>query len=168
MRNCVVAVLIILSCIYFGVPEVRANEKEIKKSPEEDLWYVGPRIGYSPFTGIIGLEIQYRHMALTFGGPGNAGVKYYFSFPKHSWFVGGFYSQYDSDNEETKEGITYTDSNTIEGGIAGGYRWRWGSGWDLSLCLGIAYGEEELTNSYYKRTETYIGFRPGVIFGYSF
>ena len=33
----------------------------------EGRWYVGPRVGPSQFTGIIGLEIQKDHFGLTVG-----------------------------------------------------------------------------------------------------
>lgn len=52
--------------------------------------------------------------------------KYYFSFPKHCWFIGGFVSNYYSDDEEIKDGITYDGRTMSGGGIAGGYQGYYG------------------------------------------
>ena len=67
----------------------QANEIEPSETdPRKENWYIGPRIGISPYTGIIGLEIQNRHFALSLGFPTTVGLKYYFKPYGHSWFVG--------------------------------------------------------------------------------
>ncbi|GAB6095106.1 hypothetical protein JCM14469_13580 [Desulfatiferula olefinivorans] len=163
MRN-ILVYLFVFHCIFFcTIHDAAANQIS-----DQENWFIGPRIGLSAFTGLVGAEIQYRNVALSFGIPECVGLKYYFSVPKHSWFIGGYFSKWDLTDDETKDGIKYTEQTNTEGGFGGGYRWRWGSGWDLSLSLAIAYGQEELSNTTALRTERFIGIRPGITAGYSF
>ncbi|HEX9758128.1 MAG TPA: hypothetical protein VGB26_10045 [Nitrospiria bacterium] len=130
---------------------------------EKEEWYIGPRLGYSPFTSIVGLEIQHRHFALSLGFPPKVGFKYYFKPYRHSWFVGGSFSYYKTDTKDFSG-----DKTETEGGGGGGFRWRWGTGWDFSISLSVLYGEEkEKTGSLVKKNN-YIGLRPGITVGYSF
>jgi hypothetical protein len=141
-----------------GSSEQLGGEDQVVK---ED-WYIGPRIGISWYTGIIGLEIQHHHFAFTAGIPEVLGVKYYLKPDGHSWFVGGHFMNYSFKKDSgDKKRVT-------EGGAGFGYRWRWGTGWDLDLHFGLAYGEEKETIGLSEITTKYLGIRPGISMGYSF
>lgn len=138
---------------------------------EGENWYIGPRVGISPFTGLVGFEAQWKHIALSAGMPGTFGAKYYFRFPKHSWHVGLYMVKfnYSPGSVQYEEGIPYDKEKIRRRGIGTGYRWRWGSGWDLDLSLGVGIIEDVYT---YKGIETIewsgTEIRGGPSFGYSF
>ncbi len=163
---CIFALMFICCC---AVPGISASEeKEESIQLEQEKWYIGPRVGFSTFTGILGVEIQYVNVALTIGLPECIGIKYYLDFPNHSWFIGAYFSRWDTEDDETKGGITYDKETNTEGGIGVGFRWRWRNGWDLSIGVSGEYGEEELTNSSATRTETSYRIKPCISVGYSF
>lgn len=151
-----------------GSTAASTEEKSGDDSTVKEDWYIGPRIGISPFTGVIGLEIQYHNFALSGGIPGNVGLKYYFKPDGHSLFLGGYFLHFKNDSNDLPYGGFDGDTTWTEGGLGFGHRWRWGSGWDLSLCAAIAYGEKEETTGPAWRKTKYIGFRPGIAVGYSF
>lgn len=117
------------------------------------------------------MEIQRKHFALCAGMPGTYGAKYYFSFPRKSWYVGLYMMRYNYTPEkvEYEEGVPYDKKKVRRQGMGAGYRWRWGSGWDLDLSLGVGtvndtaefHGVETL-----RWTGTDI--KAGPTFGYSF
>ena len=131
-------------------------------------WYVTPKIGYSNFTGIVGLEVQRRHWALDVGYFPSGGVRYYFRPQGHSWFAGLFGSGYGYDHDETKDGIAYTHYSRIESGVGGGYRWLWRERWHLELGITAGYIEERWTNTWAKRTDKGIAINPMATLGVSF
>lgn len=147
---------------------------QIASVPEEPMlpktaekWYVGPRIGVSPFTGLLGIEAQREHLAFFAGLAPRFGMRYYFRFPKHSWFVGAIYSHY---SYEEKQGAVLQNKTFTETGPGGGFRWRWGTGWDLELAMALLQVKEEdaatpFTRSKVKKSTVIF---PGVSFGYSF
>ena len=134
----------------------------------EHDWSVTPKIGYSNFTGIFGMEVQRRHWALDVGVFPAGGVRYYFRPQGHSWFAGLYGAGYGYDHDETKDGIAYTHYSRIEGGAGGGYRWRWRGRWNLELGVTAGYVEEHRTNSWAKRTDQGIAITPLATFGVSF
>ena len=96
---------------------------------ENEDWHIGPRIGLSTLTGLLGFEAQYRHVAFDTGLIGPlmlVGGKYYFDPYWSSWYVGGSVGFYAFANFEDRKDYKL-------GGIAGGYRWRLGKGWDISF-----------------------------------
>src|SRR5262245_51877193 len=72
-----------------------------------------PKVGLSNFTGILGFEWQKGPLGLSFGLPYSGGVRYYFRPDGHSWFVGLYGSGGSFEDDETKDGITYTDRSWI-------------------------------------------------------
>jgi hypothetical protein len=136
-------------------------------SAEQD-WSVTPKIGYSNFTGIFGVEVQRRHWALDVGYFPAGGVRYYFRPQGHSWFAGLYGSGYGYDNDETKDGIAYTHYSRIEGGAGGGYRWRWRGRWNLELGVTAGYVEQRWTSPSAWRTCRGITLSPLATFGVSF
>jgi hypothetical protein len=135
--------IVIASVLLFtgliGVRPLFAAQKEL---------YITPKFGLSEFTGIAGLEMQYRHLALDIGYPLSGGVRYYFHPVGHSWFLGLFGHGYGFDHDETKDGIAYTHFSTIAGGAGGGYRWLWRSRWKLELGMTVGYAEKHWTNEF--------------------
>ena len=134
----------------------------------DQTWYVTPKIGYSLFTGILGLEVQRDHWAFDAGYFPSGGVRFYFKPQGHSWFTGVYGSGYGYDDNETIDGIAYTHKSAIQGGAAGGYRWFWRSRWSLELGLAIGYGETRWTNAYVERIEKGIRVNPLLTAGFSF
>lgn len=57
-------------------------------SPVDGEWGGTPHLGFSPYTGLIGVEIQNSHFGLTLGLPASIGVKYYFDEKGDRFFVG--------------------------------------------------------------------------------
>ena len=126
----------------------------------KEAWFIGPRIGLSPYTGILGVELQYKHAALTAGWPKSIGLKYYFVDSGHSGFIGGSFKRY-SFVDRYNRNVTQTQF-----GGGPGYRWRWGSGWDLSMSVSFLYlieGYEGVALD-----EKGLVIFPGITFGYSF
>jgi hypothetical protein len=153
--------LFLLATSGWGAPSLFAagTEKE---------WYVTPKVGYSGFTGIFGLEVQHHELAFDIGLPTSGGIRYYFRPQGHSWFAGLYGSGTGYDHDETKNGITYTRYSKIEGGVGGGYRWFWHSRWSLELGLTVSYLEEHWTSNFAWRTEKSISFGPILTAGFSF
>jgi hypothetical protein len=143
------------------------------RADQGENWYIGPRVGFvSPFTGLVGIEAQRKHFALSAGMPGTYGAKYYFSIPNHSWYVGLYMVRYNYTPESVQysdHGYPYDTKKVRRNGVGGGYRWRWGSGWDLDLSVGV---ESVKDTAKYKGIETVrwsgTGIRGGPTFGYSF
>ena len=134
----------------------------------ERAWYVTPKAGLSAFTGILGLEVQYKHLALDVGLPGDGGLRYYAHPGGHSWF-GGLYSMgFSYDHDETKDGVAYTHYSVIQAGLGGGYRWFWRSRWTLELGITVGAGHQRWRNSTYERTERDIFFLPVAAVGVTF
>ncbi len=135
-------------------------------TPKDSL--VTPKIGFSPFTGIVGLEVQHKHLALDLGIPLSGGIRYYFRPERHSWFAGLYGMGWGYDHDETKDSVPYTHYALITGGAAGGYRWLWRSRWSLELGLALGYQEQTWTNSTAKRWESSIALWPLAAFGIAF
>ena len=132
-------------------------------------WRGGPQIGISPYTGVIGGELQKGKWALTMGLPAALGVRYYFAETGTKWFIGthGMWYKLDDQNEE-KDGIRYTDVEDLYLGAGFGYKWRFKDHWDLVASLSLGYHKEELTGKGVWRTTTGIAAMPGLSVGYSF
>ena len=128
----------------------------------------GFHLGFSPYSGIIGAELQRGKYSLTLGLPASIGLRYYFNEQPNSWFVGAHALYYDIDEEETIEGIRYDEKEVLISGMGTGHKWRFKDHWDLVLSLSLVYKKEEFRNSYAKRTEESIGALPGITIGYTF
>ena len=154
--------------------QVQAETVEPENSEE---WFIGPRIGLSTFTGLVGIEVQRKQFGFSIGllADGEAcGLRYYFSPQGPSWYLGPFLML----SEEEYSGNFYATSETRETivetmmdvGIGAGYRWRWGSGWDLSIGGGVAYWakEEKGDTTGHTADSSGLWFIPELAFGYSF
>lgn len=163
---CAFMVFMLVTC---GLSSASTEQPDVEDSVIKKDWYIGPRIGLSFYTGIIGIEVQHHHLAFGVGLPGNIGVKYYVKPDGHSWFLGAYYMHFETASSDFEYAPGYDgDTTWDEGGLGGGYRWRWGTGWDLSLSFAGAYGERKERSGPAERIEKFIGIRPGVTFGYSF
>ena len=126
-------------------------------SAQQVGWRGGPRIGLSAATGIFGVEVQYGHVAVAAGVIPicifecetivTTSVRYYVADTGSSWFAEIFSWSLD---DGSGDGLLGADA---------GYRWRFGSGWDLAAAFGIARGRGEFEGS---------SPLPSVSFGYSF
>ncbi len=161
------ATIIITSILLCSASPLLAEDKATESTYEE--WYIGPRFGISPWTGfLLGMEFQKKHHAIGVGILA-MGYRYYFEPYRSSPYAGacvitGYTTEHKLDNA------------AIVGG--GGYRWRFGSGWDLDLGvaagIGTKYRNEYITapdgRRFYKAEEKYYGltFAPSIAFGYSF
>jgi hypothetical protein len=154
---------------------LRAREKRPgkPKAKEGEDWYIGPRIGLSFFTGIVGAELQSGHIALdvmskesgidTLSGIDiGGGIKYYgHPWKSANWFgVGGLKGSYRHYSEDSEITIL---------GFMAGYRWRSGGGWDFSLGGGFGQYTRRFTNDWRKgEEEVYLVPMIEIAFGYSF
>lgn len=156
---------IIVLVLFFTVFVSPALADEAQPAPE---WRGGPHIGYSPYTGVIGVEVQKGHFGATLGVPVSLGLRYYLDEQGYRWFV-GFHGRHDAyDEDETIDGIPYEDVTFTDAGIGFGYKWRWRNHWDLTANFSVGYGREKRTGMYATRTEEYIGLFPGLSLGYTF
>ncbi len=113
-------------------------------------FYLTPRIGWSTFTGNIGIELQYKHFAFDIGDLTGKNIKHYLTFG----FKYYFYSNHSTIYTGIGGGVALTDNEgdsestpvTSHTGLIIGYRWRWNSKWELNLGLGPLFplkkGEE--------------------------
>ena len=131
-------------------------------------FYFTPKGGISAFTGIMGFEAQFRHLAFDIGIPLSGGIRYYVRPNQHSWFAGLYGQGFGYDHDETKDGVAYTHFSTIGGGAGGGYRWFWRQRWSLELGLTVGYFEDQWTSRSAWRTEKGIRLIPVATAGFSF
>ncbi len=153
------------------------GQAETVEPENSEEWYIGPRIGLSPYTGTLGLEVQWREYAFGIGQIPDgvaSGLRYYFSPQKHSWYLGAFLwlaeEEFTGHFHVTPETTEQLVEKRSKFGLGGGHRWRWGSGWDLSLGLGVCYRYEEVKGETTGDTvdESDIWYLPEIAFGYSF
>lgn len=137
-------------------------------SKDNARWRGSPNIGFSPYTGIIGAEIQRSHFGLTIGLPTCLGLRYYPDKKGYRWFFGAHAMYYDLEKDQTKNGIRYDSQKSTILGLGFGYKWRWRNHWELTASLSIVYNKEEIENDAASRTDEYILPMPGIAFGYSF
>ncbi len=134
-------------------------------------WRGGPQLGFSPYTGIIGGELQYGRFGMTLGMPTTTGFKYYLDESGISWFVGvhGMWFRQE-DYDEEKDDITYGEREGYLFGTGFGYKWQFRTHWELSASLSLAYYEEKLSDAEPNddRIDHYLFVFPGVSFGYTF
>ena len=137
--------IIFLSIIFSSLEQLIAQEDEIKQQKEtttttEKNFYITPRIFSSTFTGNLGIEIQYKHIAFDIGDftankadfTLTSGIKYYFNSHHSTWYI-GFGGGIAIDEFKVDEYDYRIESFT---GFLLGYRWRWKMGWDLNLGVG--------------------------------
>ncbi len=135
---------------------------------KERFAYFTPKLGFSPFTGIIGFEEQLGHWGWNLGIPLSGGIRYYFRPKKHSWYAGLYGQGFGYNHDETKDGIAYTHYSLIGGGAGGGYRWFWRERLSLELGIACGYVEEHRTNSFGERTDKGVIILPMASLGFSF
>jgi hypothetical protein len=102
-------------------PEVQAPAE---KPPVASEWRAGPHIGFSPYTGIIGVEIQKGHYGVTLGLPECIGFKYYPDERGYRWFYGVHAMHFSTDENGTEGFFPY---NKITDTMAGA-GFEWGAG----------------------------------------
>lgn len=123
-----------------GPPPPKREPPPPRPPSPPQMFYFGPRIGASLYSGWIGGEIQVGHLGLSGGwqyGGFTSGLKWYFHRHRSCWYAGLCYS-YKTDDaeapyEQKDQGI----------GVGAGYRWRLGSGWDLTAGSGIGQWTKE-------------------------
>ncbi|MBL0350718.1 MAG: TonB-dependent receptor [Elusimicrobia bacterium] len=134
---------------------------------ENKTWTLSPKIGFSPFTGVLGAEFRWEHLGLG-AGYSTVGVKYYFWKSGSSPYVGPFFSKYRLDHNETIDGIDYDRYTHREAGVSGGYQWQWQSRWNLEVGLKYSRIKKKWEKSPRWREEkgNFIG--PAVAVGFAF
>jgi len=145
LRKCLFFMLLFIGIVHFSLGEEIGHYKEMQSqknqkasaAAKEKDFYITPRIGFSTFSGLIGIELQYKHFAFNIGDFTGAnvkhcltyGIKYYFKSHHNTWYFG-------------LGGGTALDEFIPENnwrqhiGFILGYRWRWGKGWDFNLGIG--------------------------------
>ena len=135
---------------------------------EESTWRGGLHLGFSPYTGAVGAEIQRNHIGVNFGLPGNLGVKYYPCKDGHGWFLGAYAFRFDQDDGQTISGVEYTEGTFTQIGTGAGYKWRWMQHLDLTASLSLAYTQKEWDGAAGSTTEESIYPWPELAIGYTF
>jgi hypothetical protein len=158
----------ILGCLLIGILFFAQPPKAYPSEGKSENWFIGPRIGVSSFTGLLGLEMQYKRVGVSVGIPNRAGARYYVFHPGHAGFIGIFGSKYGFQDDHTIENQFYTDRDIMESGAGIGYRWRWGSGWDLEAGLSTIFKKEISSGRSGEYIKKSIFLFPILAFGYSF
>ncbi len=116
------------------------KEPPVRLPPKPQALYIGPRVGASLYSGWIGGEIQVGHVGLSGGwqyGGFASGLKWYFHRHRSCWYAGLCYASKDN-------GGDFVSKQTHQWiGAGAGYRWRLGTGWDLTAGSGIAQWTKE-------------------------
>jgi len=139
-----------------------------EESPGLQEWRVGPHLGFSLYTGMLGAEIQKGHYGLTLGLPDSIGLKYYPDERGYRWFYGLHVLKNYLDENKVIDSVPYDRVTVIYSGLGFGYRWRWFDHLDLTASLSATYISEKRTGPYAKRTEKSLGPYPGITLGYTF
>ncbi len=132
-------------------------------------------MGASPYTGILGFEVQRANWGLGVGAPGSISMKYFKTPDADSLYAGVFWN--DSNNKEFndyKDGIYFHERHRQAGGVGLGYRWLWSSGLNCSTGLATSKVKEMYTqhhpytgqadgvmtkNSYFASLDLQLGYR---------
>jgi hypothetical protein len=132
-------------------------------------WIATVKLGFSAFTGIVGAEYQYEHIAFDVGFPFSGGVRYYWRPQERSWFLGAYGQGYGFDDKTTKNYVHYDHFSTIHGGLGGGHRWFFRQQ-RLQLEVGVAVGagERRYSNPHQELVEQIVQVTPVLSFGISF
>lgn len=134
--------------------------RPVRPPPEPQDFYFGPRLGISTYSGVVGIEAQINHISLSGGilPTGFAtGLKYYFDPFQSCWYLGICYMRLEEEDDGWIDDV-------VGGGM--GYRWRWESGWELTLGAGASVTRE--TDTWSEETETYGSPVIDLVVGYSF
>ena len=158
----IISSVLLLTLAIFGSSNA-ASKETAGRWQDLDNWRFAPRIGFSGYIGVIGIEAQNKNWAFTLGLPGSFGIKYYIKPNGHSLFVGGFILNYDISSEY---GL-YRTTGTITG-LGCGHRWLWADHWDLTLNLAVAYVDAKEKDGPLTYTTKAYTVLPGVTFGYLF
>ena len=143
----------ILVVLLLGVSNVSLAERASKEELEKSIFDAGsyeftPKLGVSPFVGVLGLEAKYKKIALSIGFPTTVSVKYYQNPDDDSWYVGAFNSSFkNSEFDDYEDGIYFDEYERKFYGVGFGYMWLWQSQWNLSLGLGYGPSERKYKNS---------------------
>ncbi len=127
------------------------------------------KLGLSPYTGLLGVEIQKGKWSLGLGVPGNVSLKRYMHANDDSVFYGVYWNQYKDNSYDDYEQGAYFDSFERKSyGIGAGYIWLWESGWNVSTGLSVSEFEKEYTNSDFKLTKDGVRIELELSAGYKF
>lgn len=148
--------------------EAPADQVPAEKPPVASELRGGPHIGFSPYIGLIGVEIQKGNYAVTLGLPPCIGLKYYPDERGYRWFYGLHAMHFSTNGSETVDYIPYNESTDTFVGAGFGYRWRWWDHLDLTLSLSAEYAKIKYTGYFGNTTEQSVGAFPGLTLGYTF
>lgn len=127
------------------------------------------KLGLSPYTGVVGLEVQKNKWSLGFGLPASVSLKRYVNENEDSLFYGVYWNNFSNNNyDDTENGIFFERYERKEFGIGAGYIWIWESGWNTSTGLSVGDFEEEFTNSDVKLIKTGVRINLELSVGYRF
>lgn len=112
------------------------------------------KLGASPYTGILGFEVQKGKWSLGVGFPVSVSVKHYQYENEDSLFYGVYWNKFtDNSYDDYKEGILFDEYERESYGVGAGYIWLWKSGWNASTGISISEFEKEYANSNLKYFE---------------
>lgn len=127
------------------------------------------KLGLSPYTGLLGVEIQKGKWSLGLGVPGNLSVKHYMHENKDSVFYGVYWNQYKDNSYDDYEQGAYFDSYERKSyGVGAGYIWIWESGWNVSTGVSVSEFEKQYANSDFKLTKDGVRIELELSAGYKF
>ena len=168
IRVFIAFIIVVLFAIQAFAEEPSAGQASEVKPPVASEWRGGPQVGFSPYIGIIGVEIQKGNYAVSLGLPTCIGLKYYPDVRGYRWFYGVHAMHFSVEDRQTINNIPYNDSTVTYAGAGFGYKWRWWDHLDLTLSLSASYNKEKHTGPFGYRTEQSLGMFPGITLGYTF
>ena len=160
------SILLFTCIVLFSLGQLYAQE-------EDKDFYITPRVLLSTMTGMCGIELQYKHVALDIGYLAGykalhiltGGIKYYFNSHKSTCYIGvggGIaMDEYKADKYDHR-------TESFIGALIG-YRWRWGKGWDFNLGIGPLFTRDKISDrEEYDRNEHGSPPNAEISFGFSF
>jgi hypothetical protein len=127
------------------------------------------KLGVSPYTGFLGLEVQKGKWSLGVGFPASVSVKRYQYENEDSLFYGVYWNNLtDNRYDDYEEGILFDKYERESYGVGVGYMWLWESGWNTSTGLSVGEYKKEYTNANLKYFEEGYNLNLELSVGYKF
>ena len=127
------------------------------------------KLGISPYTGLLGLEVQKGKWSLGVGFPVSVSVKRYQYENEDSLFYGVYWNNLtDNSYDDYEDGILFDEYERESYGLGVGYMWLWESGWNTSTGLSVGEYKKEYTNANLKYFEEGYNLNVELSVGYKF
>ncbi len=167
VRNSLFVFFMITSCFAEDIKQV-ARESSLSL---DNKIHLNTILGFSPFLGVFGAELQLKKHPLGIGFPNRLSYRYFLRPYNDAKFFGMYFGKMTYKNaDEVVDGRQFRDLDTQYIGTGMGYRWQWLSGWNASISFAIHYYDYNFSNPGSSLHDSEKGFFPfpGGNIGYKF